>query len=342
MRRRRAGDVHRDRRFRGDVVSWVTHEPCVRRLERLGPLLEETLASEDEHLSEVARHLVAQGGKRLRPALVFLSAEFGPRVDEDVLLRAAAAIELLHVATLYHDDVMDRAESRRGAPSTHARWGQAAAVTAGTYVFARAMRLLGGLDRPVPAWAGQAVLALALGQLQETENAYNAGHQVARYLEVSVRKTASLFELSCRAGAALSGADEDACEALGLYGRALGLAFQAVDDVLDVTADAALLGKRPGSDLREGVYGLPTLMALAHGAEAEQERLRALLALDSPDDGDLAEARELILGSGAVAHATAVADHYADEAVSAAQRLPDRPARRALVQLCHHLVLTGR
>lgn len=319
-------------------MSWVTYEPCVRRMERLGPLLEEVLGSEDAHLSEVARHLVTQGGKRLRPALVFLSAEFGPVTGEDALLRAAAAIELLHVATLYHDDVMDRAGTRRGVPSANSRWGQAAAVTAGTYVFARAVRLLGELDRPLAEWVGQGVLALALGQLQETENAYNPDHQIDRYLDVAAKKTASLFELPCRVGAALSGADEETGEVLGLYGRALGLAFQAVDDVLDLTADAATLGKRPGADLREGVYGLPALLALTHGGE--RDRLRALLTLDEPGDADLAEARDLILGSGAVEHAGAIAERHAAQAVSAALRLPGRPARQALIELCHHVVLS--
>ncbi|MEV4112724.1 polyprenyl synthetase family protein [Nonomuraea sp. NPDC049695] len=318
--------------------AWLMYEPCLARLARLDAYLDELLTCADAKLSEVARHLLAHGGKRLRPTLLFLAADLdGGTADEEALLRAGAAVELLHVATLYHDDVMDRAETRRGAPTANARWGQAVAVTAGTFIFARAIGLLGGLDARVARWAGEGVLALALGQLQETENAYNPDHQLARYLEVAAKKTAALFELPCRAGAALGGASEEVCEAAGLYGRALGLAFQAVDDVLDLTAEARGLGKRPGTDLREGVYGMPTLVALSHSPH--RERLRALLTLDDPADADLAEARDLILGSGAAEHATAIAEDYSRQAVSAALCLPDGPARRTMIQLAAYVVL---
>ncbi|MEV0388477.1 polyprenyl synthetase family protein [Nonomuraea sp. NPDC050643] len=317
-------------------MTWLTCEPARRLLLRLDDLLADSARCNDADLAEVARHLLRRRGKRLRPALLFVAAGFGPGGDERALLRAAAAIELLHLATLYHDDVMDRADTRRGVRTANARWGDAQAVTAGTFLFARATRLLDELDPRVARWAGQGAVELALGQLQETESAYDLDHQIVSYLRVAARKTGALFELPCRAGALLGGAGEEDLECLAVYGRALGLAFQAMDDVLDFTADESALGKRLGTDLREGVYGLPVLIALQRPGAAE---LRGVLEIDDPDDDDLARAHGLIAESGALTHARAVAGDYSGQAVAAALRLPGGPARQSLIDLSQYVLL---
>jgi heptaprenyl diphosphate synthase component 2 len=318
--------------------GWLTFEPALDRLEALDDVLAEVLRCDDERLADTTAHLVRRGGKRLRPALLFVAAAFGAAAGGSDLLRAAAAVELLHVATLYHDDVMDRAETRRGTRTVNATRGDAAAVAAGTFIFARAIRELVSLDGQLAAWASQSVLALALGQLQEAENTYNTDHRLASYMQISARKTAALFELSCRIGAWLASATPETAERLGMYGRALGLAFQAADDSLDVTAPAGVLGKGQGVDLREGVYGLPILLVL-HQHTAEADRLRELLARDELSAAEHQEARTHIADGGGVIGARRIAEDYANQAVAQLGELPGGAAKDSLIRLARYVVL---
>lgn len=327
--------------------GWLTHAPAIALLASLDDMLETHLRCADARLSEVAAHLVRRGGKRMRPALLFTAAGLaasanppatsGPSAEEPDLLRAAAAIELLHVAALYHDDVMDRAETRRGTSSVNARWGDAEAMTAGTFLFARAMRMLTALDGQLAAWASQSALALALGQLQEAENTYNVDHRIDVYLEIALRKTGALFELSCRVGAHLAHAPPEVTHALGLYGRVVGLAFQAIDDTLDITADEDL-GKSPGIDLREGVYALPVLLVLQQET-AGADRLRQLLERDELSDSDRREARALVIESGGVTGAVGVANEYCRQAAVHLAGLPDCDAKHSLERLPQYVAL---
>jgi len=324
-----------------DVVEsgrWLTYAPAEALLASLDHTLDDVLRCEDARLADAAAHLVRRGGKRLRPALLFLTAAFGPGADEADLLRTAAAVELLHVAALYHDDVMDRAETRRGTPTVNALRGDAEAVTAGTFIFARAMRVLTGVDGRLAAWASQSVLALALGQMQEAENTYNLDHRLESYAQIAARKTAALFELSCRAGAHLAGATPEAIAALGLYGRALGLAFQASDDALDITAQETTLGKRPGTDLREGVYGLPILIVLHQSTPAAAD-LRQVLRRDELTEPDQAHARRQIAAAGGVRGAFAIARDYAHEAVTHLAPLAAGEAKDSLVRLTSYVIM---
>ncbi|WP_165970424.1 polyprenyl synthetase family protein [Actinomadura sp. 6K520] len=321
--------------------GWLTYGPARTLLDSLDGTLAEFARSDDVRLSEVAEHLLRRGGKRVRPALLFTAAgaasPAGSAPADDDLLTAAAAIELLHVAALYHDDVMDRAEMRRGVSTVNALRGDAEALTAGTFLFARAIRMLVELDGWLADWASQSALALALGQLQEAENTYNVGHRLDSYMQIAARKTAALFELSCRAGAHLAGASQETAEALGLYGRVLGLAFQAVDDTLDITADGDS-GKRPGIDLREGVYGLPVLLVLQLKT-AEADRLRRILQRDDLDEAGQAEARDLVIAAGGVTGAVKVAHGYGQEAVSRIAALAASDAKESLIRLPQYVVL---
>ncbi|MFI6457057.1 polyprenyl synthetase family protein [Streptosporangium amethystogenes] len=321
-----------------DTDRWLTHAPAGALLASLDGVLEDVLRCEDARLADAAAHLVRRGGKRLRPALLFLASAFGSGAEERDLLRVAAAIELLHVAALYHDDVMDRAESRRGTPTVNAMRGDAEAVTAGTFVFARAIRVLTGVDGRLASWASQSVLALSLGQMQEAENTYNLDHRLESYVQIAARKTAALFELSCRAGAHLAGAGPEAIEGLGLYGRALGLAFQAADDALDVTAQEATLGKLPGTDLREGVYGLPVLLTL-HQNTPEADNLRQVLRRDELTTSDQAEAYRRVVAAGGVNGAFTIAQEYAHQAATHIAGLSGGEAKDSLVRLTSYVVL---
>ncbi|NUP84064.1 MAG: polyprenyl synthetase family protein [Nonomuraea sp.] len=321
-----------------EIGRWLTHEPTADLLTGLDAVLDDAVRSDDPHLARAAAHLVGGGGKRVRPALLFLAAAFGPGAAREDLLRVAAAVELLHVASLYHDDVMDRAETRRGSPTVNVLRGDAEAVTAGTFAFARAIRLLAEVDEVVTAWASQSMLALALGQMQEAENTYNLDHRLDSYAEIAARKTAALFELSCRAGAHLAGAPPQDVDALGHYGRALGLAFQAADDTLDVIAPQSALGKRPGTDLREGVYGLPVLISL-HQSGPDSDRLRELLRRDDLGPAEQEEACARIAASGGISGASAIAHDYAHQAVTHLAGLPAGEAKDSLARLARYVVM---
>ncbi len=306
---------------------------CPRTRAALGELdavLEEAVTAHDVQLRLMALHVIERGGKRLRPALLILSGTLGA-AERAELLRAAAALELTHVASLYHDDVMDRAPLRRSGASTNARWGNPQAAFAGTYLFARASELWASLG-PLPnQLASRTAVDLCLGQLHEVERAYDLNIEEADHLKILEQKTATLFELPCRMGALLAGAPEDSTEAVARYGRALGLAFQLADDALDLTGDAAQIGKAAGNDLREGVYSLSVLRAL--DSPGAGEGLRELLGQVSLDDDDVRAAVELVRGSGTIEEVLALARSYAAQAEEALTGLPDGPAVQSLHRL---------
>jgi len=301
----------------------------------LDPVLRSAIMPDDIQLRIMATHVVERGGKRLRPALLLLSASFGSG-DRETLLRAAAAVELTHVATLYHDDVMDRAPMRRSGATTNSRWGNAAASFAGTYLFARATDLWASLG-PLPnRLASLAAVELCTGQLHEVESAYNLDQEEAAHLKVLEQKTAPLFEMPCRIGGLLSGVREDWVDALTAYGRALGLAFQLADDALDLTGDAAQIGKAAANDLREGIYSLAVLRALRH--QATGERLRAVLGHVNLVTNDVQQALHLVAESGAIAEAQELAGIYAHRATAALTVLPDSAATESLRRIAAYAI----
>jgi geranylgeranyl pyrophosphate synthase len=320
--------------------NWLDCERTRSALTRLDAALRDAVAAEEPQLRAMALHLIARGGKRLRPALLFLGAAFG-RPAEESLLGVAAALELLHVASLYHDDVIDRALIRRSGLSANARWGNAAAAVAGTYLFARASALLASLGDLPNRLASQASVDLCAGQLQEVENAYNLELTEEEHLEILGRKTATLFELPCRLGAGLTGAAPAHSHALATYGRHLGLAFQLADDALDLVGQASELGKAMGTDLREGVYSLPVLRALRQEG-AGGAPLRALLGQTRLRETEVRAARQLVRRSGAVGEALALAREYAGRAQAGLAALPDGPARRSLFRLADYAVSRRR
>jgi len=318
-----------------DHWDWLVCGRTRSALAGLDAIFLEAVQPEDLQLRVMALQVLERGGKRLRPALLFLAAAFG-RPDPDGLPRAAAALELVHVASLYHDDVMDRAPLRRGGVSVNAKWGNAPAAAAGTYLFARASALLAALGDTANHLASQASVELCSGQLQEVENAYNVDLSEASHLEILARKTATLFELPCRLGTHLSGAPKERAEPLAAYGRYLGLAFQLADDALDLAGETDQVGKATGADLRAGVYSLPVLLALRSGDETAQ-RLRALLEQVRLGEDDVQTALRLVRQTG-LAPALAVAREQAERARLELAALPDGPARESLRRLAGHAV----
>jgi geranylgeranyl pyrophosphate synthase len=316
--------------------AWLMCQRTRSTLTQLKGVLEEAVGTSDPQLRKMTLHLIARGGKRLRPALLLLAAGFGD-FDDQCCLKAAAAMEFIHVASLYHDDIMDRAPARRGGASANLRWGNTLAALTGTYLFARASALLAPLGDIANHLASQAAVDLCTGQLKEIENAYNLELTEAEYLDILTRKTATLFELPCQLGAYLGGVSLSYADAFAVYGRHLGLAFQLADDALDLAGQAGRLGKATGTDLREGIYGLPVLRALQQDGMVA-ERLQALLAQARLTEEDVSEALRLVRESGAVADALEVARERARQAQAALGVLPDSLARLSLSHLAEYAI----
>ena len=296
--------------------------------------LHAALVSDDPLVAEAARHLFDAGGKRFRPLLVAICAQFG-EYGRPEIISAAEVVELTHLATLYHDDVMDEALLRRGAPSANARWDNSVAILVGDFLFARAAEVAAQLGTEAVRIQARTFSRLVHGQIAETVGPRDAA-PVEHYLHVLAEKTGSLMATSARFGAMFAGAPQDQVEALARYGEAMGIAFQLSDDLLDIASESPQSGKTPGTDLREGVATLPVLYALASDDDdLASVRLRKLLADGPLTDGQRhAEALTLLRESAALGQARETVRGYAERARAELSPLPDTPARRALESLC--------
>ncbi len=300
-------------------------------LERVELALRAAVASEFPLVEEAARHLFEAGGKRFRPVLTLLASHFGSTPDSDAVVAASVVVELTHLGTLYHDDVMDEALVRHGVASANARWGNTLAILTGDFLFARASDVLADLGPEAVRIQARTFARLVSGQIRETVGP-GESDPVQHYLSVLADKTGALIATSALLGARLSGADPSVVDGLRRYGETIGLAFQISDDLLDIASDSAESGKTPGTDLREGVHTLPVLYALASTDPAES-RLRELLAGPLTDDDRHAEALDLLRRSPSMDAARGVMLGYAEQARAGLADLPDRPARRALESL---------
>ena len=305
-------------------------------LDQVETLIRRTLDSDYPFVTDTSRHLADAGGKRFRPMLVLLASEFGDRTTPEVV-SAAAVVELTHLATLYHDDVMDEAELRRGAPSANARWDNTVAILTGDFLFSRASDLLADLGPEAVRIQAQTFSRLVIGQIKETVGPGPDDDPVDHYLAVVADKTGSLIATSGRFGAMMSGASPEVVEILTEFGELIGVAFQLADDVLDVSSDSQESGKTPGTDLREGVRTLPVLHALRSDQVADAE-LRELLTGDLTDDGRHARALALLRESPAMGRAQADLQRHADAARGVLKPLPEGPAKAALEALCDVVV----
>jgi heptaprenyl diphosphate synthase len=304
-------------------------------LGRVETALTSAVGSEHPFVREAAGHLMAAGGKRVRPMLALLAAQLGDPGRADVV-RAAVVCELTHLATLYHDDVMDEAAVRRGAPSANSRWSNSIAILTGDLLFARASDILADLGPDAVRIQARTFERLVTGQIRETVGPAPGADPVDHYLDVLADKTGSLFGTSARFGASFAGVDEPLVGALTAFGEEVGVAFQLSDDLLDIVSEAGTSGKAPGTDLREGIATLPVLFALA-GDDPAEARLRELVAAPVTDDDAHAEALALLRSSAALARAGEVLRGYADRARSRLVDVPAGEVRDALSALCDYV-----
>ncbi len=304
------------------------------RLDRVEDALEKAIAADSELLATSAKYLMKAGGKRFRPMLVLLAGHFGDPTDPR-LIPGSVALELVHQATLYHDDVIDEADARHGVPSANARWDNTVAILTGDYLFARASEISADLGPEVCRLLAQTIAVLCDGQIREVDTSGKLEQTEERYLEVIRRKTGALIATSCRLGGLLSDAPLDHVEVLTSFGESLGMAFQLSDDVMDFTASQLELEKEPGQDLREGVYTLPVLHVL-HDGPARDELIR-ILALGPPDGELLDRALDIVHAGGGIEHARAAVTVEVSHAIELAERLPSGPAQHALIQLARFL-----
>lgn len=290
-------------------------------------------------VTEAAQHIISAGGKRFRPMLVVLCAHLanaeGAAVDADRLEKAALVVELTHVASLYHDDVMDDADLRRGAVAANRRWQNSVAILVGDYLFARASDTVAELGTDYVQIQARTFARLVQGQIAETVGPVPDADPIAHHLQVIADKTGSLIATSAVFGGMVAGFDEETLEVLRDFGEEIGLVFQLHDDIIDITSDVT--GKTPGTDLREGIPTLPTLLARAMD-RPEDERLFALVDSDLESEEDLAEAVRLLREHPAIEEARTEVRRRADAARARLQVLPAGPAREALEALCDHVI----
>jgi heptaprenyl diphosphate synthase len=304
-------------------------------LARVEEVLLETAHLDEDLLTEASRHLIAAGGKRFRAMLVLLAAQFGDPKDPRVI-QAAVAIELTHLATLFHDDVMDEAEVRRGHPSVNSRWSNSVAILAGDFLFAEASRILADLGPEAIRIQAETFGRLVAGQMAETIGPRPGQDPLDHYMRVITEKTGSLIATSGRFGAMFAGAPAEISARIGAACERIGVAWQLSDDVIDIASEPAQSGKTPGTDLRQGVRTLPVLYALRSAApSAADARLRWLLGeADLTDEALLAETLRRLRGHPALAESRADVLSWAQGARNEIMALPDVPARAAFLALC--------
>lgn len=304
-------------------------------------LVEDSLRQSAQAYHEVLAvssvHLMEAGGKRIRPTLVLLAAQFGNPRDPRVV-PAAVALELTHLATLYHDDVMDEANVRRGSDSANSRWGNSVAILTGDFLFAKASQILADLGPDAVRIQAETFTRLVTGQVAETVGCQPGQDPLDHYLGVINDKTASLLATSGQFGAMFSGAPDSVIERITPACAAWGVAFQLSDDILDIASESSQSGKTPGTDLREGVRTLPILHALRSAGPGDARLVELLSMPDLADPQLHAEALGLLQGHPAMEMAKADTRRWAELARTQILGLPDVPARAAFEALCEFVV----
>ena len=311
----------------------VSDRKLLARIEERLEQVEVALLKATEHTDPIAkvtaRHLVEAGGKRMRPVLVLLAAQFGDDSNDDVI-DAAVVVELTHLATLYHDDVMDEAPTRRGVPTAQTIWGNNVAILTGDLLFARASQVVSRLGERALTLQADTFERLCLGQLHETVGPQPGDDPIAHYINVLADKTGSLIAAAAQLGIMFSGAPEEYDEPLRVFGEKVGVAFQLIDDVIDISAEGPS-GKTPGTDLRAGVPTLPVLLLRKEAeTDAEAAELLALIDGDLESDEDLAEVVTRLRNHKVAEAAYLEAKRWADEAVAALAPLPEGSVKNAL------------
>lgn len=304
-------------------------------------VLEEALraaaASPVPLIQEVGLHLVQSGGKRLRPALLLLAARAGEGFDRDRIMPLAVAVELIHMASLVHDDVIDSADTRRGALTANAKWGNQVAILSGDYLFAQAFSLVAGrhYGDTIGSRLAELVRELSSGEILQDTMLYKAEHSLEEYYQQIEKKTANFLALCCEMGAIVGGAPEAVGKALYFYGHSIGMAFQITDDLLDITGDAAKIGKPAGNDIRQGVVTLPVIRALTTSPDGAE--LAAIVRERQMTEEMVGRALAIVRASDGVAFAQECADGYLRRAKEALPREIPAAVRDTFVQAADYI-----
>lgn len=306
------------------------------RLDLVEQRLHEVTESADPFLTKIARHLLAAGGKRFRPLLAQITAELGRGIDHRAV-EAGTAVELIHLGSLYHDDVIDESNLRRGKASANAAWGNSVAILGGDFVLARASEVAAGsLGTEAVVLLSQTYAQMCEGQVRELQLVDDLLHGAREYTQVIESKTASLIRTAARLGAISSDAPAATVEAVSQWGWEVGIAFQLIDDVLDLVGSSDALGKPTGSDIAEGTFTLPIILAL-RGSEGG--KLEALLSEGRPRSPEVVErAIALVREGGYIETAIGQANHHISQARAALAPLPPAPATEVLDALARHLL----
>ena len=295
-------------------------------------VIRQRLSSEVALINEIGGYIVHAGGKRLRPALVLLAARALGSRDENVPRLLAAVVEFIHTATLLHDDVVDHSDLRRGRKTANAVWGNAGAVLSGDFLYSRSFQMMVDAGRPaVMRVMADTTNAIAEGEVLQLMNQGDPDVDEARYLRVIELKTAVLFDAAAQLGAIAADVDAEQASRLGVYGHALGIAFQLIDDVLDYTADPAVSGKAVGNDLAEGKPTLPLIHAMRNGTEEESALVRDAIRTGRADQLD--RILGIVERTGAIPYTRALAERHSAEARNAIRDFPPSPWREALIEL---------
>lgn len=295
---------------------------------RIESAMHDAVITSDAYLTEIASHLIVAGGKRLRPVLSTVAAQIGGAQASDDVVRGGVSCELVHLGSLYHDDVMDEADTRRGVETVNAKWGNLQAILAGDFLLARASEIAASLGTEVAGLLARTIGWLCEGQIEELRHTYDPTRTEDSYYASIHGKTASLYGTAARIGGIVAGHDAATIDALTEYGNAYGMVFQIVDDILDATATDEQLGKPAGHDMVEGVYTLPVIRTLALGTSASEELLDLLGApLDAVQQD---KALSIVRSNAGVASAIETAREYVDRAVASCGSFPESPATAAL------------
>jgi octaprenyl-diphosphate synthase len=327
------------------VTDLVTiYAPIAADLEALEGLLRRELSTDDPFIGELVGHVLATRGKLIRPALALLSASACGGADEQRLY-LAGTVELIHIASLIHDDIIDAADLRRGISTVNMLWGNQIAVLLGDYLFATAFDLISRVRHPqVSPTVALAAVAMSQSEILAVKHGGEPHEDEATYFNIIEGKTARLFAAACRAGALIAGAPAAVSEALDAFGLNWGVSFQITDDALDLTGTPQELGKPIGSDIDAGKVTLPVIAALRRASDDDRQRLRSLIhrASETSGDGVLGEIRTLVDRYGGVRQALDMAKMYAERAASALEPLPVSPAKRSLLELAEFVLVRAR
>ena len=321
--------------FKMNFIDSDLESELSKGLKEVEALLSEHIKGEYPLVVETSRHLVEAGGKRFRPMLTLISSHFGTGQNQRVI-EAAVVCELTHVATLYHDDVMDEATLRRSVESANSRWGNTVAILTGDYLFSKASDLLADLGPEAVRLQAKTFERLVVGQIEETQGPKEGTDPLSHYLRVVGEKTGSLIATSARFGAIFGGASREVIETLTQFGEKVGVAFQLADDVIDIASDSSESGKRPGTDLREGVPTLVTLQILRSN-DSKDAALKEKLAKPISEE-DIAATINELRAHPALASAREYLHALANESKAMLKDLPDSPARKTLEGLCDAIV----